>query len=289
MIIDGKKIAQHIQQELSEKIKSSKSRPPCLAVVLVGTHLPSEIYVKKKTEACERIGMRSLRYQFPENTTETDLLSLIEKLNHQQDVDGILIQLPLPAPISTVKIIQAISPHKDVDGLHPVNAGKLLIGEKEGFVPCTPLGIKVLLERSGVHTEGKHVVVMGRSNLVGKPVAALLLQNAPGANATVTVVHSYSKNLKDLSLMADILIAAIGKPQFVTADMIKPGSVVIDVGINRVEDAHAPKGYRIVGDVDFDQVQNVCSMITPVPNGVGPMTITMLLSNTYKSFCQRQQ
>ena len=215
------------------------------------------------------------------------MIEEIEKLNLDNTVDGILLQLPLPAHINPIKVIRHIAPHKDVDGLHPANIGKLLIGDKDTFAPCTPQGIKVMLERSGVEVAGKHALIIGRSNLVGKPMAAILMQSAPGGNATVTVAHSRTANLKALSLMADIIIAAIGQPLFVTADMIKDGAVVIDVGINKIEDKTRTAGYRIVGDVDFDNVKGKCSFISPVPGGVGPMTIAMLLSNTLHAYSSK--
>ena len=286
MIIDGKAIADIIQAEIKEEITQILGRKPCLAVILVGTHPPSQIYVKRKTQACEAIGMLSIKRHFPEKLSENELLHELDQLNANPDIDGILVQLPLPAHINPINILRRISPDKDVDGLNPVNVGKLLIGEQDGFVPCTPLGIKTLLERSSVNVQGKHVVIMGRSNLVGKPMAALLLQNASGANATVTVVHSQTKNVATLTRMADVLIVAMGQPKFVNAGMIKDGAVIIDVGINKIAAEVAP-GYKIVGDVDFDDVKDKCAMITPVPGGVGPMTIAMLLSNTLKSFRQR--
>lgn len=278
MIIDGISIAKQIQDEIQAKIGKITGRPPCLAMILVGEHPPSLIYVNRKVKACASIGCLSERIQLPADIAEEELLKEIDTLNRDSSVDGILLQLPLPSHLNSIKIIQQISPNKDVDGLHPINAGKLLIGDTKGFVPCTPLGIKMLLERSSIEVKGKHVVVVGRSNLVGKPVAALLMQQAPGANATVTVIHSQTRNPKDICLLADILIVAIGKPHYITADMVKKGAVVIDVGINKSDS-------KIVGDVDFDNVKDKCSAITPVPGGVGPMTIAMLMSNTWKSYC----
>lgn len=283
MIIDGTAIASDIQQEIHDKVKNL-TRKPCLAVILVGENLPSQIYVKRKIEACSKIGFRSILRRFPDTISEKELLDQLEILNHDDSVDGILVQLPLPQQINPLVIIHQINPEKDVDGFHPINVGKLLIGDDRGFVPCTPLGIKALLQRSSIEISGKHVVVIGRSNLVGKPVAALLMQNAEGANATVTIAHSHSKNIKELCKQADILIVAIGKPKYVTADMIKKDAVIIDVGINKISNPNVPQGYQIVGDVDFDSVKDKCSAITPVPGGVGPMTIAMLLSNTWKSY-----
>lgn len=280
MIMDGKAVATQIQQELKQEIaQASKKRPPCLAVILVGTHLPSQIYVNRKRKACESIGILSILHQLPEETSEAMLLQQLDQLNRDPNVDGILVQLPLPPQINPMTIIQRIDPRKDVDGLHPINAGKLLTGDTTGFVPCTPLGIKVLLERSEINVSGKHVVILGRSNLVGKPLAALLMQNAEGANATVTVAHSFSNQVKELCQIADILVVAMGRAQFVKADMVRPGVVIVDVGINKVGD-------EIVGDVDFDAVKGKCAFITPVPGGVGPMTIAMLLSNTWKAASQ---
>ncbi len=286
-IIDGKAIAAQIQEELKSSIHLTQGRRPCLAVILVGEHAPSLIYVNRKAQACESIGILSIQKRLPAAISEKELLSELEQLNKNPNVDGILVQLPLPEHINPMTVIHRIDPEKDVDGLHPLNAGKLLIGDNDGFTPCTPLGIKVLMERSGIEVSSKHVVVLGRSNLVGKPVAALLMQNAPGANATVTIGHSRSNNLKNLCHLADILIVAIGQPRFVTPDMIKQGAVVIDVGINKIQDPTLPNGYKLVGDVDFDKVKEKCSFITPAPGGVGPMTIAMLLSNTWKSYMRK--
>lgn len=287
MLIDGKAIANQIQTELRDAIASFKETKPCLAVIIVGEHPPSLIYVNRKTQACAETGIQSRRIALPSNITEHALIEEIEALNHNSEVNGILIQLPLPSHINANRVIRHIAPSKDVDGLHPINVGKMLIGEQDGFFPCTPFGIKVLLERSQIDISGKHVVILGRSNLVGKPLAALLMQNAEGANATVTVAHSRSSCLEDLCLSADVLIAAMGRPRFVTADMVKEGAIVVDVGINKISDANQKSGYKIVGDIDFEQVHKKCSFITPVPGGVGPMTIAMLLSNTVKSFMLR--
>lgn len=287
MILDGKAIATQIQRELAEMIGSLSGRKPCLAVLLVGNNPASHIYVNRKTKACADVGMTSLKFEFPSSITEKTLLAEIEKCNRDPHIDGILVQLPLPPQINVTKVTRAIHPEKDVDGFHPINVGKLLIGETDGFEPCTPLGIKMLLERSGIAIEGKHVVIVGRSNIVGKPLAAMLMQNLPGCNATVTVAHSKTKNLKKICLMADILIVAVGKPRTVTEDMVKQGATVIDVGINREDALEGEKAYRIVGDVDFEAVQKKCSFITPVPGGVGPMTIAMLLNNTWKSFSRK--
>lgn len=286
MLIDGKAIAAQIQEEIKQEIMRIQGRRPCLAVILVGSHPPSQIYVKRKTVACESVGMRSIQRNFPEQMTEQELIKELELLNADPSVDGILVQLPLPRHMNPVTVLHHLSPQKDVDGLHPENAGKLLIGEQNGFVPCTPLGIKTLLMRSEIDVAGKHVLVMGRSNLVGKPMAALLMQNAPGANATVTIAHSKTQNIKTLSQLADILIVAMGQPKFVTAEMVKEGAVVVDVGINKIPSPDTNRD-QIVGDVDFNKVKDKCSFITPVPGGIGPMTIAMLLSNTLKSFLQK--
>lgn len=284
MLIDGKKIAATIEEEIRLAINSLSGRPPVLAVLLVGDHPASEIYVKRKSEACQRAGICSIVRKLATSTSELELLQEIEALNQSVEVDGILVQLPLPLHINPLHITKAICPEKDVDGFHPTNIGKLLSGEKDGFVPCTPLGIKTLIERTHGEIAGQHVLVMGRSNIVGKPTAALLMQPDAGGNATVTIAHSRTKNLKELSMMADVIIAAIGKPYFLKEDMVKEGAVVIDVGINKIEDLSRKSGYRIVGDVDFENVAPKCSFITPVPGGVGPMTIAMLLQNTLKSY-----
>lgn len=287
MIIDGEKVAADIQQEISHTIQFLTERKPCLAVILVGQHAPSQIYVNRKTQACEAVGIKSIRIQLPDSISEKDLISQIQQLNQDQTVDGILIQLPLPHHIHPQRVNFYIDPHKDVDGFHPLNMGKLLLGDSDGFVPCTPLGIKTLFERYQIEMTGRHAVVIGRSNIVGKPMAALLMQSTPGGNATVTIAHRHTVNLKELCRLADILIVAIGQPHFVQADMVKEGVVVIDVGINKIEDPSRKSGYRIVGDVDFAQVEPKCSYITPVPKGVGPMTIAMLLYNTLKSYQRR--
>lgn len=284
ILLDGKKTADEIQQELKTTISGLSGRKPCLAVILVGEHTPSQIYVKRKTQACEDIGILSIHKKLPSSISEEDLLKEVTLLNQNPEVDGILVQLPLPHHINPGKVVQQISPAKDVDGFHPVNVGKLLMGETDGFVSCTPLGIKTLLERYKIEVSGKHVVVFGRSNIVGKPVAALLMQNKTGANATVTVIHSYSKDIERLTTLADVLIVAIGKPNFVTSSMIKDGVVIVDVGINKIVNASKTSGYQIVGDVDFENVKDRCSYITPVPGGIGPMTIAMLLQNTLKSY-----
>lgn len=280
-LIDGAKIAASIRVELAEEVATLKQRgiQPGLAVVLVGENPASQVYVRSKRRTCEELGIASFSHDLPAEVTERKLLNLIAKLNADPKVHGILVQMPLPKHISEQKVINAIDPAKDVDGFHPVNTGKLLNGE-DCFVPCTPAGCQELLIRSGCDPAGKHVVVVGRSNIVGKPIAALLVQKGKGANATVTICHSQTKRLAALTQQADILVAAIGIPQFVKARMVKQGVVVIDVGINRIEDATKKSGFRLVGDVDFDAVRKKARAITPVPGGVGPMTIVMLMKNT---------
>lgn len=266
-IIDGNKVRDELLAELAEEIKR-KGLKPALATVLVGTDPASITYVSNKHKACEKIGIRSVRHDFPEGVGEPELLKLIAKLNKDRSIHGILVQFPLPKEISQQKVLEAISPDKDVDGMKPVNLGKLLSGD-ESMPSCTPFGVITLLERSGVKIAGKHAVVVGRSIQVGKPLAALLLNR----DATVTVCHSKTKNLAEITRQADILCVAIGKPKFITRNMVKPGAVVIDVGINRVEG-------KLIGDVDFEAVKEVASAITPVPGGVGPMTIATLMRNT---------
>jgi len=289
VIIDGKKIANDIQAEIRNTILLFSGRKPCLAVILVGNHLASEIYVKRKTQACESVGILVIIKRMPSTIQINDLLAEITALNEDPSVDGILVQLPLPAHINPMPIIHAIQPDKDIDGFHPLNVGKMLIGETGGFIPCTPLGIQFLLSRSSIEMTGKHVVILGRSNIVGKPLAALLMQNTPDGNATVTVAHRHSTNLKELCLLADILIVAIGQPKFITANMVRDGAIIIDVGINKIDNPTQIQGYQIVGDVDFINVEPKCSYITPVPGGVGPMTIAMLLRNTLISYQNRLQ
>lgn len=283
-IISGAEIAEQIRAELRTEIAALKERgvTPGLAVVLVGDDPASQSYVRTKGKACEELGVFSQTIVRPSSTPEDELLALIDSLNADQRIHGILVQLPLPKHIDENKVILRIDPDKDVDGFHPINVGKMLIGEP-GFLPCTPHGIQEMLVRSGNDPEGKHVVVVGRSNIVGKPVAAILVQKKKGANATVTIAHSRTKDLASVTRTADILIAAIGSPKLIKADMVKEGAVVIDVGSNRIEDPSAKRGYRWVGDVDFDAVKEKASAITPVPGGVGPMTIVMLMKNTILS------
>jgi len=280
-IINGKEIAEEIKAELKEKISELKERgvTPGLAVVLVGDDPASHVYVRMKGKACEELGIYSETLKYPADLSEEELLNIIDGLNENPRIHGILVQLPLPKHINETKVLNRIKPEKDVDGFHPVNVGKMLIGDP-GFLPCTPHGIQELLLRSGNDPEGKHVVVVGRSNIVGKPVAAILMQKKKGANATVTVCHSRTRDLPGICRQADILIAAMGVPEFIKGDMVKEGAVVIDVGVNRVDDPSAKRGYRLVGDVDFEAVKEKASAITPVPGGVGPMTIVMLMKNT---------
>lgn len=289
MIIDGKKIAQDIQNEIKASLLNIKGRAPCLAVILVGNHTPSRIYVERKTKACLEVGIRSIKIELPDTISENELYDQIQKLNADPSIDGILVQLPLPPQINAANITESVSPEKDVDGFNSVNVGKMLMGETDGFLSCTPLGIRVLLERSHIEVTGKHVLIVGRSNIVGKPMAAILMQNSPEGNATVTIAHSKTTNFVALSKMADIIIVAIGQPLFLKKEMIKEGAVVIDVGINKIIDTSKPSGYRIVGDADYDNIKDLCSFITPVPGGVGPMTIAMLISNTLKSYKKRVQ
>ena len=283
-IIKGSEIAEQIRAELRTDIAALKEKgiTPGLAVVLVGEDPASQSYVRMKGKACEDLGLFSQTIVKPADTSEEELLALIDSLNADPRIHGILVQLPLPKHIDESKVILRIEPDKDVDGFHPINVGKMLIGEP-GFLPCTPHGIQEMLMRSGNDPEGKHVVVVGRSNIVGKPVAAILVQKKKGANATVTIAHSRTKDLASITRAGDILVAAMGSPEFIKADMVKEGAVVIDVGSNRIEDPSAKKGYRWAGDVDFENVKEKASAITPVPGGVGPMTIVMLMKNTVLS------
>jgi methylenetetrahydrofolate dehydrogenase (NADP+)/methenyltetrahydrofolate cyclohydrolase len=284
-LIDGVAIARQIRDEVACDVLRLAQRGivPGLTVVLVGDDPASAVYVRSKGKATEEAGMRSATIRLPADTAHADLLAHIDALNADPAVHGILVQMPLPKQIDADAIVRRIRPDKDVDGFHPVNVGKNLIGERDGFVPCTPAGVQELLVRSGVETRGAECVVVGRSNIVGKPMMALMMQNAAGANATVTVCHSATRDLGAHTRRADILIVAAGRPRMVTGDMIRPGAVVIDVGINRVADASTKSGYRLVGDVDFDSARDVASLITPVPGGVGPMTIALLLRNTVRA------
>ena len=283
-LIDGKSISADIRNELKHKINDLNKSGiiPGLGVILVGDDPASKSYVSAKERACESIGIYSDDNRYSSKITENDLLDKIESLNNDPKIHGILVQLPLPPHINSTLVLNAITPNKDVDGFHPVNVGKMMIGE-DSFLPCTPHGIIQLLKRCNIETKGKHAVVIGRSNIVGKPIANMLFQKNMDTNATVTICHTSTNNLKDFTRTADIIIAASGQPNTLTSDMVKPGVVIIDVGVNRVEDVSKKNGFRLVGDVDFDGLFDVASAITPVPGGVGPMTITMLLFNTVKS------
>ncbi|MCA1900781.1 MAG: bifunctional methylenetetrahydrofolate dehydrogenase/methenyltetrahydrofolate cyclohydrolase FolD [Candidatus Hydrogenedens sp.] len=283
-LLDGVKLAEKIKAELKQKVLELKEKGimPGLAVVLVGDNPASQIYVRNKRKTCEELGIQSFAYDLPKETTETELLELIDKLNRDNAVHGILIQSPVPKHIDEEKILNAVDPNKDVDGFHPVNKGKLLNGQ-DCFVACTPAGIQELLLRYGYNIQGRHVVIVGRSNIVGKPLAALLVQKSVGADATVTICHSRTKNLAQITKTADILVAAMGVPEFIQGRMVRDGCVVIDVGMNRIPDNTKKSGYRLVGDVHFPSVSKKARAITPVPGGVGPMTIAMLMKNTVKS------
>jgi len=283
-IIDGKQVASDMRAELKAEVARLKEQNtvPGLGVILVGEDPASQSYVKAKERACEEIGIYSDDNRLPVDTTQEDLIALIDKMNNDPKINGILVQLPLPKHLDESEVLLKIDPAKDVDGFHPMNVGKMVAGEK-AFLPCTPHGIIQLLQRSGVTLEGAEVVVVGRSNIVGKPLANMLIQKSPTGNATVTVCHTRTKNLADHTRRADIVVAAAGRPDTITADMVKDGVVVIDVGVNRVEDVTKKRGYRLVGDVDFEAVKEKAHLITPVPGGVGPMTITMLLYNTVES------
>lgn len=279
-LIDGKLISAQLKDEIKEQTEElrRKEKQVTLAVIQVGKDPASSVYVGNKKKACEYVGFRSLSFELEETVTQKELLTLIDSLNHREDVDGILVQLPLPKQLDEEQVLLAIDPEKDVDGFHPMNVGNLLIG-REGFVSCTPAGIMELLHRYGIETQGKECVVLGRSNIVGKPMAALMLRG----NATVTICHSRTKNLSEITKRADILIVAIGKPKFITAEYVKPGATVIDVGIHRMENN------KLCGDVDFDEVSKVAGAITPVPGGVGPMTIAMLMKNCLASALRKDR
>ena len=283
-LISGNEVSASIYSELKERIAALRSKGvvPGLAVVLVGEDPASQVYVRMKGKKCEELGMHSVTIVLPADTSEKDLLKKVNELNKDKKIHGFLVQLPLPKHIDEDKVINAIDPKKDVDGFHPSNVGSMLIG-KPMFLPATPAGVQQMLIRSKTDTKGKHVVIVGRSNIVGKPMAAMLMQKGDGADATVTVVHSRTKDLAKHTLQADILIVAIGKAKFITKDMVKDGATVIDVGTNRIEDPTSEKGSRLVGDVDFDAVKEIASAITPVPGGVGPMTICMLMSNAVRA------
>ncbi len=284
-LIDGRAIAEKVYVDLRREIAELKEKDvtPGLAVVLVGDDPASRAYVRSKDKMCRELGLHSLKLELPASTTQTELLNRVEELNTDSTIHGILVQSPPPAHIDETAIVRALDPRKDVDGFHPENVAKLVLDDPSGFVPCTPLGVQRLLIESKININGAHVVVLGRSMIVGKPLALLLMQKNEKANATVTVVHSRSRDLADITRSADIIIAAIGRAGFVKADHVREGAIVVDVGINRVEDAASDRGYRLVGDVAFDEVSEQASAITPVPGGVGPMTIAMLMSNTVKA------
>jgi 5,10-methylene-tetrahydrofolate dehydrogenase/Methenyl tetrahydrofolate cyclohydrolase len=284
-LIDGRAIAEKVYVDLRREIAELKAKgvTPGLAVVLVGDDPASRAYVRSKDKMCRELGLHSLKLELPASTTQTELLNRVEELNADSNIHGILVQSPPPAHIDEAAIVRALDPRKDVDGFHPENVAKLVLDDPSGFVPCTPLGVMRLLIESKININGAHVVILGRSMIVGKPLALLLMQKNEKANATVTVVHSRSRDLGEITRSADIIIAAIGRAGFVKPDHVREGAVVIDVGINRVEDAAAERGYRLVGDVAFDEVSKKASAITPVPGGVGPMTIAMLMSNTVKA------
>ena len=284
-ILDGTAVSKEIRSEVAEStlnLKALHNLTPGLAAVLVGDDPASAVYVRNKGRACDEVGIFSEVFRLPKDTTQESVLDLVEDLNRDDRFHGILVQLPLPEQIDETTIIEHIAPSKDVDGIHPFNLGKLTQGIPE-FIPGTPAGVQQLLVRNGYDPAGKHVVICGRSNIVGKPLATLLTQRSDGSNATVTVCHTRTNNITDFTKRADIVVAAIGRPKAITADMLKPGCIVIDVGINRVEDASRKSGYRLIGDVDYENILPICEAITPVPGGVGPMTIAMLLVNTVKA------
>ena len=286
-LIDGNQIAAALSAELKTQVAALPGRKPCIALVRVGDDPASISYVRKKEKTAAEIGVTSRIILLPLTTTAAELFAVIDGLNADSAVDGILVQSPLPKHMDEVAVFRRVAPEKDVDGFNTLNLGKVAQEDDSGFVACTPAGIMELLARSGVDLKGRHVVVLGRSLIVGKPIALLALQKRAGANATVTICHSATANLPAITRQADVLIAAIGRPEFVTADMVKPGAVVIDVGINRVADATKKTGYRLTGDVHFETVAPLCSKITPVPGGVGPMTVAMLMKNTVKAFLLR--
>lgn len=290
ILLDGKKTSTDIKEEIAaevNKIINQNKRPPHLAAILVGEDGASMTYVKNKVRACEKVGFESTLIRLKDSTTEKELLQQVKALNEDEAIDGFIVQLPIPPQINEEKILLAVNPKKDVDGFHPTNFGRMAL-EMDSFISATPFGIMQLIERYEIETSGKNVLVVGRSNIVGRPMSILLSQKKPFANATVTLAHSRTKNLKDLSLQSDIIVVALGIPNFLKADMVSEGTVVIDVGITRVDDTNSLKGYKLVGDVDYDEVAPKSSHITPVPGGVGPMTIAMLLQNTLLAY-QRYQ
>jgi methylenetetrahydrofolate dehydrogenase (NADP+)/methenyltetrahydrofolate cyclohydrolase len=284
-LMDGAAVARRVRAQLAAEVSALAARgvAPGLAVVLVGDDPASAVYVAAKEKACAEVGIRSETTRLPATTSQAELLAVVDRLNEDMRVHGILVQMPLPRHTSAEAIVHRVRPDKDVDGFHPVNLGKLLAGSTDGFAPCTPAGVQLLLRECDVDTRGAECVIVGRSNIVGKPLAALLMQSGVGADATVTVCHSRTRDLAAHARRADILVVAAGRPRLVTAEMVKPGAVVVDVGVNRVADPGRKSGWRLVGDVDFEPVRRVASLITPVPGGVGPMTIVMLLSNTIRA------
>lgn len=288
-LLDGKQTSIAIKDRIANEVRALTAkgmRPPHLAAILVGDDGASQTYVANKEKSSHEVGFTSSVYRYSANTSEEELLKAIEFLNNDDDIDGFIVQLPLPKQIDEQNVINAISPEKDVDGFTPINIGRMVLGE-DAFLPATPMGICSILEHYNIETEGKHCVVLGRSNIVGTPVANLLSRNKKGANCTVTLCHSRTKNLPELTRQADILVVAIGKPEFVTADMVKEGAVLVDVGIHRIPDETKKSGYRIIGDVKHDEVDSKCSWVTPVPGGVGPLTIVSLLQNTMKAYKKR--
>lgn len=284
-ILSGKEVAAKMREEMKKELamlKKDHALVPGLAVILIGDNPASISYVKGKEKACAEVGIFSREYKFDSDYEERKLLKLIDDLNHDDEIHGILVQLPLPEHINEEKVLYAINPEKDVDGFHPVSVGRMMIGTP-GFLPCTPHGIQQLLLRNGIEISGKHVVIVGRSNIVGKPLAMILVQKKQGANATVTMCHTGTKNMAAITRLADILVVAAGRPHTVNADMVREGAAVIDVGVNRIEDKTKKRGYRLIGDVEFEEVSKIASAISPVPGGVGPMTITMLLHNTIRA------
>jgi methylenetetrahydrofolate dehydrogenase (NADP+) / methenyltetrahydrofolate cyclohydrolase len=284
-LIDGRAIAKKIRADVAERVRklAESGVKPGLAVILVGDDPASAVYVGAKGRATEEAGMHSLTMRLEADTSQSELLAHVDALNDDPRIHGILVQMPLPKQIDPDFVIRSVDPNKDVDGFHPINVGKMLVGERDGFIPCTPAGIQVLLKESGVETPGKHCVIIGRSNIVGKPMAALMMQNTVDANCTVTVCHSRTEGLREHTRTADILIVAAGRSGIVTGNMVKKGAVVIDVGTNRVKDDKSKTGTRLEGDVDFESVRKVASLMTPVPGGVGPMTIAMLMANTVRA------
>lgn len=289
-ILDGRQTAKYKLDQIKINVaqrRSAGEKVPHLAAILVGSNGASETYVASKVKTCNEIGFLSTLIRFEETISETKLLEKIEELNTDLDIDGILVQLPLPKHIEEKKIIEAIIPTKDVDGFHPENVGKMVLGDEEGFLPATPYGIMLLLAHYKINTTGKHAVVLGRSNIVGRPMSVLLSNNSNPGNCTVTLCHSKTVNLKEICLSADIIVAAVGIPEYLKADMVKDGCIVVDVGISRVKDESKKSGFKLVGDVDFENVAPKCSYITPVPGGVGPMTIASLMQNTFKACIER--